>query len=216
MRRPALSLGAAGAIIVPMRVYLIRHGDKAPGDFWNEAIGGHNDNPLSEEGRAEAEAAARWLAPRGVAGIRASRYGRTQETARPLARAHGLDVRVDALLDEIDVGVTDRLPDGEVAALYPDFVRAREAFDADFAYPGGESGSDVAHRVAAFLDAALAGGRDVAGFCHDGYLRVAACVVLGLPVWERRRLRADTCGITELEWNGSAGRWDLVRFNQKA
>jgi len=196
-----------------MRVYLIRHGDKAPGDFWNEAIGGHNDNPLSEAGRAEAEAAARWLAPRGVAEIRASRYGRTAETARPLAL--GLDIKVDALLDEIDVGVTDRLSDTEAAARYPDFVSAHEAFDADFAYPGGESGADVAHRVYAFLAAALAGGHDVAGFCHDGFMRVAACVVLGLPVWERRRLRADTCGITELEWNGEMDRWDLVRFNQK-
>lgn len=199
-----------------MRVYLIRHGDKAPGDFWSEAIGGHNDNPLSEQGRAEAEAAARWLAPRGVTAIRASRYGRTSETARPLALALGLGVTVDPLLDEIDVGVTDRLSEAEILTRYPGFVRARESFDADFSYPGGESGADVAHRVRAFLAAALAGGRDVAGFCHDGYLRVAACVVLGLPVWERRRLRADTCGITELEWNIGAGRWDLVRFNQKA
>lgn len=198
-----------------MRVYLIRHGDKAPGDFWNEAIGGHNDNPLSEQGRAEAEAVARWLAPRGVAGIRASRYGRTSETARPLARALGLGIVVDPLLDEIDVGVSDRLSAAETAARYPDFVRAREAFDADFSYPGGESGSDVVHRVKAFLAAALADGRDVAGFCHDGYMRITACVVLGLPVWERRRLRADTCGVTELEWDGAAGRWDLVRFNQK-
>jgi broad specificity phosphatase PhoE len=199
-----------------MRVYLIRHGDKAPGDFWNRAIGGHNDNPLSEAGRAEAAAVARWLEPRGVAAICASRYGRTSETARPLANALGLDIQVDALLDEIDVGVTDRLSGAEAAARYPDFVRAHEAFDADFTYPGGESGADVAHRVKAFLAAALADGRDVAGFCHDGYMRVAACVVLGLPVWERRRLRADTCGITELEWDGEAGRWDLVRFNQKA
>jgi 2,3-bisphosphoglycerate-dependent phosphoglycerate mutase len=198
-----------------MRVFLVRHGDKAYGDFWNEAIGGHNDNPLSEKGRAEAEAAAAWLAPRGIGAIRASRYGRTSETAAPLARALGLEVLIDPRLDEIDVGLTDRLSDAEIEARFPGFLALYRAFDSDFSYPGGESGGEVALRVASFLASALEAGVDTVAYCHDGYVRIAACLVLGLPYWARRSLRADTCGISELEWNGGAARWDLVRLNAK-
>jgi broad specificity phosphatase PhoE len=198
-----------------MRVYLIRHGDKEAGEFWNPAIGGHNDNPLSARGRAEAEAAAGWLAERDIGAIFASRYGRTAETARPLAAALGLAVGQDARLDEIDVGITDRLTEDELRAGHPAFMAAYEAFETDFAYPGGESGGQAAARISSFLATALEGGRDLAAYTHDGLVRIAACLVLGLPPWERRRLRAETCGITELEWDEGRGRWDLVRLNGK-
>lgn len=164
-----------------MRLFLVRHGDKAYGDFWNGSIGGHNDNPLSEKGRLEAEAAAAWLAPRGIGAIMASRYGRTQETAAPLASALGLQVRVDARLDEIDVGFTDRMPDEEIEARWPGFLASYRAFDSDFRYPGGESGADVSLRVASLLASALEAGVDTVAYTHDGYVRIAACLVLGLP-----------------------------------
>jgi broad specificity phosphatase PhoE len=76
-------------------------------------------------------------------------------------------------------------------------------------------GAIRAGHVRSFLDDALAEGVDTAAYTHDGWSRIAACVVLGLPVWRRRALRADTCGITELEWDGERGGWDPVRLNAK-
>lgn len=196
-----------------MRLYLLRHGDKAEGSWPNPAIGGHNDNPLSERGRAEAQAVALRLAPLAPAEIWVSRYGRTTETARPLVEALGLEPRLEPLLDEIDVGLTDRVDEASLARDYPDFMAAWKAWDRDFSYPGGESGAQVARRVAAVLDAVREGGRDVAAFSHDGFCRIAACVVLGLAPWERRRFRADTCGLFEFEWAEGRSRWEIVRLN---
>lgn len=193
----------------------MRHGDKEPGDFWNPALGGHNDQPLSGLGRAEAQEVCAWISSRGVGAIHASRYARTAETAAPLSALLGVGIEAEPLLDEIDVGVTDRLAPGELEARFPEFVASRRRPGEDPRYPGGESGADVAQRVAAFLARALARGVDAAAFTHEGWAKVAACVALGLSAAERWRFRCDTCGLTELEWNAQMGRWDLVRANSR-
>lgn len=198
-----------------MKLYLVRHGHKAEGEWWNPAIGGQNDNPLSEQGRIEAEALAARLAPLAPAEIWVSRYGRTMETALPLARTLGLEPRLEPLLDEIDVGIRDRTGEEELGRSYPDFMAAWRAWDRDFTYPGGESGADVVLRARTVLEAARRGGRDVAAISHDGFCRIAACVVLGLQPWERPRFRADTCGLFEFEWSGERSRWEIVRLNAK-
>ncbi len=198
-----------------MRIFLVRHGDKEPG-AWLDPVIGHHDNPLSAAGREEAARAAAWLAPRRPGAIRASRYGRTSETARPLAEALGLPVLVDPRLDEIDVGEKDKLAPEELAARYPGFWKSYNTFDEDFRYPGGERGADVAERAASFLDEVRRGGLDTAAFTHDGFIRITACLVLGLPFHLRCRLRSDTAGITELAWDEGRGEWSLERLNLKA
>lgn len=198
-----------------MRLCLFRHGDKAEGEWWNPAIGGHNDNPLSEKGRAEAEAIPSRLSAPSPGRIWVSRYARTAETAAPLCRALGLGPSVEPLLDEIDVGITDRVDEEALSRDHPAFMAAWAAWDRDFAYPGGESGAQVAARVGALLDKVRAGGLDVVAFSHDGFCRIAACLVLGLPPWERRRFRADTTGLFEFEWIEARGRWEIIRLNAR-
>lgn len=181
-----------------MRLYFIRHGDKEPGDFYSERIG-HQDNILSERGRAEARALLRYFARRPVERIFASRYGRTSETASPLASERSLSPIVDPRLDEIDVGVRDKLDDAAFAAAYPDFMAEYLAKKTDFRYPGGESGSDVVGRIAPFLAERAEEGLDAACFTHDGFIRILMCHLLGLPPWDRFRFAQDTCGVLELE-----------------
>jgi len=197
-----------------VRILLVRHGDKEPGDWLGTGLG-HQDNPLSARGREEAARVAPFLAAARPGAIRASRYGRTSETARPLAQLLGLSVAVDPRLDEIDVGDRDKLSDEELASAYPDFWRSYNDFDRDFRYPGGESGADVAERAASFLAETLSSGIDTVAFTHDGFIRITSCLVLGLPLHFRRKLRCDTTGVTELEWDGARGEWILRRMNQR-
>jgi probable phosphomutase (TIGR03848 family) len=64
---------------------------------------------LDAPGRTQAEAAARRLAALPVAAVYSSPLERTRETAAVVARAHGLRVRVDRDLGEVDYGAwTDR------------------------------------------------------------------------------------------------------------
>ncbi|HLL77355.1 MAG TPA: phosphoglycerate mutase family protein, partial [Pyrinomonadaceae bacterium] len=63
-------------------VFLVRHAEKAdvPG----------SDPPLSEAGRARAEALARLLQSAGVKAVLTSQFQRTQQTAEPLAKRLGV------------------------------------------------------------------------------------------------------------------------------
>ncbi|WP_420140092.1 histidine phosphatase family protein [Sphingomonas sp.] len=82
-------------------VFLARHGSH---DEVGHVLSGRSDIALNEAGRAQA----RWLAGRladvPLAAIFASPRRRAQETAAPIATAHGLPVQTSAAWDEIDFG----------------------------------------------------------------------------------------------------------------
>jgi phosphohistidine phosphatase SixA len=63
--------------------FLVRHAEKADQS---------EDPPLTEAGRARAEALARMLKDAGVDGVFSSDFERTRDTAAPLARHLGLEV----------------------------------------------------------------------------------------------------------------------------
>lgn len=77
----------------PLVVYVVRHAEKAAAD---------TDPPLSDAGRARAEALARTLGEVPLVGVHSTDTARTRDTAAPVAQAHGLDVRryddLDALV----------------------------------------------------------------------------------------------------------------------
>jgi probable phosphoglycerate mutase len=82
-----------------MELLLIRHG--LPLRITDAE--GPADPPLAEEGTAQADALAAWLAGNGgVDAIWASPLRRAQETAAPLAEALGLEIQTDDALAEYD------------------------------------------------------------------------------------------------------------------
>jgi broad specificity phosphatase PhoE len=85
-------------------LYLIRHGRPAAG--WGE-----DDDPgLDEQGRAQAEAVARWLMDLPVQArplrVVSSPLRRCRETAAPFARALGVEVEIDPDVGEIPTPAT--------------------------------------------------------------------------------------------------------------
>lgn len=77
----------AGEACAPAALHLVRHAEKAdaPGD---------RDPLLSEAGNARARALAAWFEGRPLHAIYTTHLRRTQHTALPTARAHGLELRV--------------------------------------------------------------------------------------------------------------------------
>lgn len=69
----------------PTTVILLRHAEKVTPD---------GDPPLSDAGRQRAETLVHVLGEAGVDAIYATPYRRTQETAQPLAKKLGLDVKI--------------------------------------------------------------------------------------------------------------------------
>lgn len=74
--------GGTGGEVKATTVFLVRHAEKAdvPG----------SDPPLSDRGRARAEALARLLQSAGVRAVFTSQFVRTQQTAEPIAKRLGV------------------------------------------------------------------------------------------------------------------------------
>ena len=109
-----LVLGACRSAAPPpapsLQVVIVRHAETAPD--------GTRDPSLSDAGRERAAALASRLAPERVVAVYATEYRRTQETARAIADAAGLDVTVEPVGGSVDAFI-DRLADrvrGHVAA----------------------------------------------------------------------------------------------------
>ncbi len=85
----------------PLRVTLLRHGEPD----WTPREGRSvSDPPLTEYGRAQAEAAAQALAKMHYDAVYVSPLARAQQTAAPLARVSGVEPVTVAGLREIDSG----------------------------------------------------------------------------------------------------------------
>jgi alpha-ribazole phosphatase len=184
------------------RVLLIRHGQSegnAEGRF-----GGHSATPLSEKGRAQAEATAHALASERVTAIYASDLLRAVQTAEPLARALGIEINRSEDFRERSVGRMEGLTFQEAAEQYPEDYAALLRRDFDLVLTGGESYRQMLDRSARALDAAIECNRGgtIAVFSHTGTICILALHLMGAldaptlrPVW----LTTANCGITRFE-----------------
>lgn len=83
-----LGLGWLPAAAAQQAIFLVRHAEKIEESM--QAL----DTPLSKAGRARARLLAETLKDSGITVIYATRAVRTQDTAAPLARALGLEVKI--------------------------------------------------------------------------------------------------------------------------
>lgn len=131
---------------------VIRHGE-ADGNRDHRFIG-HHQSHLTDTGLAQATALADRLADAPITRVVSSDLVRCVETVRPLARAHGLEVEVDAGLREVANGKWTGLLPTEIQAGWPD-LWADYVSGADVQRPGGETWRAVADRVVPIADLLL-------------------------------------------------------------
>lgn len=166
-------------------ILLARHGESD----WNAAQRwqGHADRPLTDQGRAQAEALGARLAAVELAAIYASDLERARETARIVGLRKGLDVVTRADLREVDVGSWSGLTRREVEAVEPEGVR-RWA-DGGKGWQGGESYEEMAARVVAAVRdiATMHPGEHVLVVSHGGSVRAIHAHALELTFDEYRR-----------------------------
>lgn len=146
--------GWTGARGAPTRLLLLRHGQTELSV--HRRYSGRGNPALTEVGRRQADAAARYLAQRGgISTVFASPLQRAYDTAAAAAKALGLDVTVDDDLIETDFGAWEGLTFTEAAEHDPELHR-RWLRDTSTAPPGGESFDAVAERVSRFRDRIVA------------------------------------------------------------
>ncbi|MET0455025.1 MAG: bifunctional RNase H/acid phosphatase [Mycobacterium sp.] len=139
---PAGWTGARGA---PTRFLLLRHGQTELSI--QRRYSGRGNPALTDLGRQQAAAAARYLGERGgITAVVSSPLQRAYDTATAAAKTLGLDVVVDDDLIETDFGEWEGLTFGEAAQRDP-AVHGKWLRDTSIAPPGGESFDAVAQRV---------------------------------------------------------------------
>lgn len=134
-----------------MKFYLVRHADKATGDYFNPRLR-HDDQPISKFGRKQASKIKKYFHKESIKSIYVSEYIRTVQTARPLARKLKIVPVADYRLNEIDIGIIDKLSDAEMREKYPEVWNALQDRNRDFRWPEGETGLEAQERVVSFIN----------------------------------------------------------------
>ncbi len=139
------SPGWTGARGTPTRLLLLRHGQTELSV--QRRYSGRGNPALTDVGRQQAGAGARYVAERGgIAAVFSSPLQRAYDTAATAAKALGLDVTVDDDLIETDFGAWEGLTFAEAAERDPELHR-RWLRDTSTTPPGGESFDTVLDRV---------------------------------------------------------------------
>ena len=171
------------------RIYLIRHAE-AEGNLYRRSQGQYNSN-VTSLGRVQLAALAERFRDVPLDAIWSSDLYRTQSTASAVRKYHPeLELHLDPRLREINVGVWEDTPWGNISLDYPDQMQYFTHDPARWSVPGGESYETLQARMrAVVLDMAEKHpGGSVAAASHGLAIRSLLCSILGIPSEEIDRL----------------------------
>jgi len=162
-------------------LYVLRHGE--PED--RTIFYGQLDVGLSERGHGHVKAQADFFATRPLGTIVSSDLTRCSTGAAAIAADQGLDVRTDAALREMHLGVLEGVPMSEALQRMPELAGRSYGDMLDFAFPqGGESVRDVAARTMPAVEAAVREGfsreGDIVLYVHNTVARLILAAAAGL------------------------------------
>lgn len=183
---------------------LMRHGEPVGGRRYRGQI----DDPLSEKGWAQMEAAVggpvRWTR------IVSSPLLRCRVFAETLASRHGLELTLDERLKEVGFGAWEGRSAVEIEQDDPGALARFKADPAGMRPPGAEPLADFRARVAAALDDLLRDhpGHHVLLVGHAGVIRMALAWALQVPLEHAYRIDVASATLTRLRIEG--GRASLV------
>jgi broad specificity phosphatase PhoE len=197
-------------------IYILRHAHKEKGNFINARLR-HQDEPISERGQEEARKLWSYLCDKDISAIYTSGYLRTAQTIAYVAERAGIPPVIDERLNEIDNGCFEGMSEAEVQLHYPELWQALQARARDFRFPEGETGEEARRRVAEFLEEKQSdhANQNIVVVSHEGLIRLLACHILNLPVYQRWNFYVDFCGMMEITYQTQYKSWKLIRFNQK-
>jgi probable phosphoglycerate mutase len=187
----------------PTLVLLVRHGHtpttgkQLPG----RAKGLH----LSDDGRKQAQTVAdRIAAISKVDAIYASPLERTRETAAPIAKAHGLRVRPNRGLLELDIGEWTGWELKRAAKT--EEWKAVQNRPSAFRFPGGESFLEMQGRIVDAIERIRANhpGGTVVAVSHADPIKAAAADAVGTPLDLFQRIVISPCSVTAILYGDSS------------
>jgi broad specificity phosphatase PhoE len=195
----------------------LRHGESVGNA--EDRFQGQFDFPLTEKGRAQAQAVAKRWQAEGMHFDRAvsSPLLRAAQTAEIVASGLGIPLELDPLWKELDNGVLAGLKSDEAAERYP-----RPDFIHPYLHIGGSGESRwevylrAGHAVQALLDRPA--GRYLV-VAHGGILNMAVYAILGIPVqadYTGPTFRFENTSFATLTYAPAEHHWRLIGLNDRA
>lgn len=195
---------------------LSRHGQTV----WHEEnrYAGVSDVDLTDVGRDQAQALARWAGQERPDVVVSSPVRRALETARPVAAALGLTPEIYPGLREVSFGIAEGRTIAEMRAADPAMVDRFRSDPVVHHFPEGENPSQAADRAADTLHlvAQKHPGATVLVVAHNTLLRLGLCRLLDLDVSRYRTVfpRLDNGTLTRLALQVDGARSaSLLSFN---
>jgi len=205
-----LSLGPDGESL--SRILFVRHGHVEGID--PPRFRGRADVPLTAQGRAQARAAAAFIAAHyRPSSLYSSPLQRCRDTAGEIAAACGLHGTALEALSDLDYGEWQWKTEDEVRARWPQLLELWLHQPQLVRFPKGESLQDLTARVADVLRMTLErhAQQTVVLVGHDSGIRAMLLQLLELPLSGYWGLALSPGGISEAELSASGGR--LIRLN---
>lgn len=183
-----------------MRLVLVRHAETE--ESTRGRCYGSLDVGLSPGGRRQCASLARALKDEPLAAVVTSPRVRAAETAEAIATLHGLEVRVDDDLRELDFGELEGRTYDEIAATQPELYARWMSEPTRVRFPGGESYADLHARTLTAVARIRADheGRTIVVVTHGGVVRAIVGDVLGMPAERVFRIAVDPGSVTIVEW----------------
>ena len=192
------------------QVILARHGETE----WNvsEVFRGRRDIGLNEMGIKQAELLGHYLKDLRIEAVYSSPLKRALDTARSVAKHHGLDVSVAHGLVDFHYGAWEGLSHQEVKDRYRELYEQWLKEPHMIRMPDGESLDEVRERAMSVVDGMISR--------HDGAVvlvshrvvnKVLICSMLGLDNSHFWNIKQDVGGITIFEYRDTC--FTLTKHN---
>jgi len=139
-----------------------------------------------------------------IGAIYSSPLKRALDTAKAIANQHGLEVRIEPALKEMEVGDLEGLPIAELGISFSKYMIEWRQGGGTAKLPGGESLIDLSERVWAAVQSMIdnAGQGNVVIVSHYFVTVAIICRALGMPVTQIGRLRVQNASISVLDLGG--------------
>ncbi|HEC08636.1 MAG TPA: histidine phosphatase family protein [Acidimicrobiales bacterium] len=211
---PGVHCGSRGAECLecpPVELIFVRHGlpERVETDDGSPA-----DPPLSEIGRAQAEAAGRWLAEEGLHAVYSSPLRRAFQTAEPIAAAQDLEIVVRDGISEFDRHSDSYIPMEELKAT--DYERWRALVQGGYNMSTDDP-TEFQRLVVATVEQIIEShrGQRVAVVCHGGVINAYFAHVLGREPGDIFFCDVGYTSISRIA-AASTGQRSLVSLNERA
>ena len=183
------------------RIILVRHGETD----WNKQgrFQGQIDIPLNQNGKAQAQAASKFLKDVSIQKAFSSSLSRPKETAQIILKEHpGIDISLKDNLIEIGHGQWEGKLESEIKSDWPDLLNMWKSLPEKVQMPDGENIKEVSKRsITGWMEICKSLKNDETALvvAHDAVNKTILCHLLGLTPSEIWMVKQGNGGITVID-----------------